>query len=135
MYSLTFRGAFFDHPLQKCTPIVDGELFLNCLTSVSLPGHTQNSVGYLDTRTNTLLSGDCLQLKGVGKYRNGIAYVDHYINSIYKLQQMKLDRIIAAHEYDPLGSVASGRDAVEAYLNLCFQIAVSMKKQKKELDT
>lgn len=119
--------ASFEHPLQQANLIAEGEVFLGCLTAVSLPGHTKNSVGYLDTRTNTLLSGDCLQLKGVGKYRNGISIPDQYIASAKKLQTMQIDRIVAAHDYDPLGSTATGRAEVDAYLKMCIQIAENIK--------
>ena len=105
---------------------------MNCLMAVSLPGHTKNSVGYLDLRSKTLLSGDCLQLKGIGKYRNGIPYPNEYIASVQKLQHMQIDRIVAAHDYDPLGSVASGPLAVEEYLNLCLSIARNIEETKKE---
>ena len=90
--------------------------------SVHLPGHTADSMGYLDLRSHTLLSGDCLQLKGIGKYRNGIGNKDTYIASVNKLRAIDVRRIVAAHEYDPLGSIAEGRAAVDAYLDLCLAV-------------
>jgi glyoxylase-like metal-dependent hydrolase (beta-lactamase superfamily II) len=120
--------ASFDHSLQKGTLITDGEDFLECLKAVSLPGHTPNSVGYLDTRSKTLLSGDCLQLKRIGKYRDGIRYPDLYIESVKRLQKSEIDRIVAAHDYDPLGSIATGHAAVEEYLRMCLEIAENLDK-------
>ena len=114
--------ASFEHPLQKEPLLSDGERLLDRLQVVSLPGHTQNSVGYLDLITNTLLSGDCLQLKGIGKYRNGVRYPELYRQSIERVKQLGIDRIVAAHEYDPLGSIAEGKDAVLAYLQTCLDV-------------
>ncbi|MBQ9806743.1 MAG: MBL fold metallo-hydrolase [Clostridia bacterium] len=114
--------ASFDHALQKEVPLSDGEVLLDRLQVISLPGHTKNSVGYLDIPTKTLLSGDCLQLRGIGKYRNGVRYPELYIQSIEKLKHKEIDRIIAAHEYDPLGSVAEGKCEVGAYLEKCLEV-------------
>ena len=125
--SATIRASFvFDSP--KFSPLTDGELIGGRLQAVSLPGHTDHSVGFLDLKTNTLLSGDCLQLEGVGKYRNGIGYPSLYIESCEKLKKMNISRIVTAHEYDPLGSIANGKDEVEKYLDLCIKIAQKLLK-------
>ncbi len=116
--------ASFEHPLQKEKLLSDGEYLLERLQVVLLPGHTQNSVGYLDLVTKTLLSGDCLQLGGIGKYRNGVRYPDLYRQSIETVKQMEIDRIVAAHEYDPLGSIAEGKEAVFEYLQTCLDVLV-----------
>jgi len=103
--------------------LVDGETVLGGLKAVFLPGHTSDSFGFYDANTKTLLSGDCLQLDGIGKYRDGIWNVAVYIDSINKLKYMDIRRIVAAHEYDPLGSVAEGKSAVEIYFDTCISIA------------
>ena len=104
----------------------DGDLILGRLQVVYLPGHTRYSVGYLDTVTRTILTGDCLQLAGVGKYTKGIQYPEQYLQSIEKLKAMELDRIVASHDYVPLGSIAEGKDAVLAYLDECQRICLSL---------
>lgn len=124
--------APFEHDLQNDAILKNGDLLLDRLQVISLPGHTKNSVGYFDVKTKTLLSGDCLQLKGIGKYRNGIALPRQYIESVKQLQAMEIDRIVAAHEYDPLGSVAQGKAEVSEYLELCIQVANELEKTKKE---
>lgn len=108
--------------LSACFPQAESSL-PEGLEAISLPGHTPDAVGYLDHRSDTLLSGDCLQLRGIGKYRNGIADAAAYIRSIEHLKERRIARIVAAHEYDPLGSIAEGAKAVENYLELCLQIA------------
>ena len=114
-------------PHAAYRPLVDGELLLGHLQVLHLPGHTAHSAGYLDLRTGTLLSGDCLQLDGIGKYRNGIKNTAWYLDSIDKLRRLPITRIVAAHEFDPLGSIAEGEEAVAHYLNTCAAIAI--KKQ------
>ncbi len=98
-----------------------GEMLLDRLQVVSLPGHTVDSIAFLDVETKTLLSGDCLQLYGVGKYKKGVGHRDLYRGSIDRLRQMDIERIVAAHEYDPLGSLAEGKQAVRTYLEVCLE--------------
>lgn len=111
--------------LPRFSPLRDGEVVIGRLRMLALPGHSSYSVGYLDLPTKTLISGDCLQLAGVGKYVNGIQYPELYLQSIEKLRTMELDRIIASHDYVPLGSLAEGKDAVERYLEACAEICNS----------
>lgn len=115
--------APFEMDVPDFLRVADGDVLLGELQVIHLPGHSKNSVGYLDKRSNTLLSGDCLQLLGIGKYRNGIAYPELYISSAKRLKRMGIKRIVAAHEYDPLGSIAEGESDVEKYLNMCIDIA------------
>ena len=56
----------------------------------------------------------------MGKYRDGISYPSLYRASVERLRGMEIERIVAAHEYDPLGSVAEGREAIAAYLDTCL---------------
>lgn len=104
-------------------PLCDGDLFLGCVETVLLPGHTDSSCGFLDRRTGTLISCDCLQLRGVSKYTSGVKYPELYRASIDRLRGMAPSRILASHEYVPLGSVAEGKDAVARYLDECIRAA------------
>lgn len=113
-------GTSFELDLPNRTDLIDGNIVLGSLMSVYLPGHTNHSFGFYDLKTKTLLSGDCLQLSGVGKYRDGIWDKDLYIASINKLKNMKIERIVASHEYDPLGSIAEGKTQVIHYLDECI---------------
>ena len=122
-------GAFFETEFPKNKIIADGEMILGNLQVISLPGHTKNSVGYFDKKTKTLLSGDCLQLRGIVKYRGGICYHDLYENSCKKLKEMDIEKIIAAHEYDPLGSIAEGEKAVKEYVDKCIEISKEEKRK------
>lgn len=106
--------------LPQHSSLADNEILLGNLKAIYLPGHTADTVGFYDISTKTLLSGDCLPLNGVSKYRGKPARLDLYKESIAKLKRMNIERIVAAHEYDPLGSIAEGADAVNRYLDMCL---------------
>ena len=106
----------------------DGEAIMGCLRVVHLPGHAPFSVGYYDERSKLLLSGDCLQLRGVGKYTRGISDPSAYVASIEGLESMDIECIVASHDYVPLGSTARGKEAVRAYLHACKSICIEQEK-------
>ena len=109
--------------LPRGERLSDGDRILGRLRVVHLPGHTLSSVGYLCEKTGTLLSGDCLQLRGVGRYTRGVRYPDHYLASLERLETMGLSAIIASHDYVPLGQIAEGGEAVKRYLDECRKCA------------
>lgn len=109
-------------PFLKYSRLADHEMLLEHLQVIYLPGHTRDSIGFLVTTAGTLLSGDCLQLAGISKYRNNITDREAYDRSIEKLQGMKLQRIVAAHAFEPLGSIAEGEEAVQEYLEMCKKL-------------
>ncbi len=100
----------------------DREIILSDLQAIYLPGHVNHAVGYLHLPSGTLLSGDCLQLSGIGKYRKNIADRERYEQSVKSLQKLEIKRIVAAHEFDPLGSIAEGEEAVREYLEMCLKL-------------
>lgn len=108
--------------LPSFSLLQDGEVLLGRLKVIHLPGHTEESCGYYDLQTRTLLSGDCLQLAGVGKYIHGINHRERYRDSVRRLTDMDIYRIVAAHEYVPLGSIAEGKTAVRDYLEACLSL-------------
>ena len=111
------------HPDMLLQVAKEGDTLLDCLMTVSLPGHTPDAIALYDTRTKTLLSGDCLQLAGVGKYIHGINNRELYRSSVRRLMNMDILRIVAAHEYVPLGSIAEGKGAVRDYLEACLSFS------------
>lgn len=115
-------GTACDIPFDKFK-LTDNMHITGELYAIALPGHTADSFGFFDTASGTLLSADCLQLDGVDKYRNGIEDFSLYINSVEKLRVMNINRIVAAHDYIPLGSVAQGGEEVELYLSECIRFA------------
>lgn len=103
--------------------VSDGQRIIGDLAALHLPGHTAHAMGYFDTKSKTLLSGDCLQLKGIGKYRQGVGDKSAYVSTVKRLKAMDIYRIVAAHEYDPLGSIAEGKENVLNYLDKCIEYA------------
>ncbi len=97
----------------------DGNLLFSTIETVHLPGHCSDAIALFDKRTKTLVSADCLQLCGVGRYGTGLENAAEYLESIRRLKEMDIENIIASHEYVPLGSCAFGKDAVEQYLDEC----------------
>ncbi len=107
------------YPKERTRLLLDGEILLNDYQIVATSGHTADCLGVLELSTKTLLSCDSLQLQGVGKYRCSVEDKNAYLATIEKIRAMGVERIIASHDYEPLGVQATGRREVEAYLNAC----------------
>ena len=109
--------------LRGVTPDIllrDGEYLTPDLRLVTTPGHDTDTVCWLDERTNTLITGDSLQLDGTTS--QGAALVmdlPGYRYTLKKLAELPIDCIAAGHDYLPLGSIAEGPEAVKAYLTAC----------------
>ena len=102
--------------------VADGDSLLGCLQVVAIPGHTKDSVGLLDTRTKTLLSGDGLQLYGIygsGEWGANIRYPKEHIDALARIRDLKIDVIHPAHNYHPLGDVYEGREQILRALDAC----------------
>lgn len=86
---------------------------------LSLKGHTDDSLAVFDRKTKTLLSFDCLQQRGIGKYRNGIFERKEYLKTIEKVRKMNIEKIIFSHNYDPCGYIVKGKAEIEKVLKIC----------------
>ena len=87
---------------------------------VTTPGLDPDTVCWQDERSRTVITGDSLQLNGT--VTQGIALVmdlPGYLATLKKLKQLPIRRIVAGHDYLPLGSLAEGSDAVVAYIDAC----------------
>ena len=101
----------------------DGEMLCECLRTVAIPGHTADSAALLDTRTGTLICGDCLQLHGIfgmGKWGANIPFPAAHRRAVARLREMLPETVITAHEYHPMGSIYRGRAEIEAALDACI---------------
>ncbi len=100
----------------------DGEMILGTLEIVTIPGHTEDGCAILDKRTNTLITGDCLQCFGVygpGAWATNVCYPAAYFDALDKISKMQIDTILGAHDYHPCGYKACGHDEVEKYITVC----------------
>ncbi len=112
--------------VKKCYPSVvspqNEDRLLDVLQVVTIPGHTPDSMGLLDTRTATLLSGDSLQLYGLfgsGEWGANIPFPDEHFKALQRLRSMEIQQIITAHDYHPYGAVHNGGEAVRRALDAC----------------
>ena len=88
-----------------------------------MAGHTDDCIGVLDTRTNTLISGDGLQGAGVDKYRCSLQFPKAYLETIERIQSDKrVENILFSHAYEPWNKdYVHGRKAVDACLSECIK--------------
>lgn len=87
------------------------------------PGHDTDSCCYLDERTNTLITGDSLQLNGTCS--QGCALLmdgEAYESTLKRLMQLRISNIVCGHSYLPLGAEAIGKDASKRFLAECAEI-------------
>ncbi len=112
--------------------VSDGQQIDDGIMAVSLQGHCADMIGYLDTRTRTLISGDGLQEYGVGRYGCGLGSCDSYLCTLDKVAGMDIDTLIASHDYYPHGSTARGREEISRYVNTCREYAIYIMRISDE---
>ena len=109
----------------------DGDVVLDVLQVVTIPGHSADSSAIFDTRTSTLISGDCLQAFGIfgsGKWASNITLTAEHYAALDKLDRMPIQGLLTAHDYHPYGWSADGAEAVKAYIDACRQALDTVKK-------
>lgn len=112
--------TYADH---KTVCHADGDIFLDTFRVVTIPGHTKDCAALLDLRTKTLVSGDCLQsygIRGSGTWAANIPHPDLHVQALEKVGKLDIERIVTAHDYDPHGYRADGKEAVKANLEACI---------------
>lgn len=99
------------------------------ICTYSMAGHTRDSIGVLDGRTHTLISGDGLQGAGVDKYRCYVKDPPKYIITLERIRNDKrIENILLSHAYEPWWKDRiTGRENVIQCLNDCFEFV----KEKK----
>ena len=113
------KEKFAAHP---CLVPQDGDTLAKVLRVVTIPGHTQDAAALLDMRTNTLISGDCLQLFGIfgsGKWAANITLIPEHLEALSKLRAMDIAAVYAAHDYHPYGYSFIGKNAISDALEAC----------------
>lgn len=129
-----------EHPGAAFLRLEDGELLTPELQVVTIVGHTLDCEAILDKRTNTLLSGDCLQLYGIvgnEDWACNISYTTDYFAAVEKVRAMKISQLLTAHDYYPSGYRADGEAAVEKALDDCLEplrMIGRMIRENPELD-
>lgn len=113
---------------KNFSPICDGDKLCESVKIVALPGHSKDSVAIYDLETKTLITGDCVQLGGVGRYGTGVGNGKEYYKSLDKILSLDAENMITSHEYYPLGSLSMGREALENYISESRKIADEIGK-------
>ena len=101
----------------------DDEMLCGCLRVVAIPGHTVDSAALLDTRTGTLICGDCLQLHGIfgqGKWGANIPFPAAHRRAITRLRAVPMETVLMAHEYYPVGDICCGKAEIATALDACI---------------
>lgn len=98
----------------------EGELLEGRLRAVAAPGHDDDCLVWIDSKTGTAFAGDSLQAngtvcQGVAFYRDLAAYR----STLAKLSREGIRNIVFGHAYDGAGTVVAGEDAVAAVLRYC----------------
>ena len=99
----------------------DGQIISDCIKIYNFKGHSKDSLGLLDTRTNTLLTFDSFQLFGVGRYGTGLWDVNEYLKSVMRAKELMTDMVIAAHEFYPHGAIINGKKSVVEFFDGCTE--------------
>ena len=102
---------------------VAGDMLLDTYRVIPIVGHTADSAALFDVRTNTLVTGDCLQLYGIcgaEDWAANINFPSEHLQALRQLGEMQINAIYTAHDYYPLGYCAQGEEAVRAYLAACL---------------
>lgn len=115
------RAEFADYSLLSPE---DGDALLDVLRVVTIPGHTADAIALLDTRTNTLLTGDGLQAYGIygsGKWGANISFIPAHLAALERLRALPIETLVTAHDYHPYGYIARSKDEIDRYLDACAQ--------------
>lgn len=101
----------------------EGDMLLDMLQVVTIPGHTLDSMALLDGRTNTMVTGDCLQVYGIvgsQDWASNIRFPVEHLQALEKVRAIKAEQIITAHDYYPCGYRADGKAEVEQMIDNCI---------------
>ena len=119
---------------EKCSNFLfpaDDETLLGVLRVVTIKGHTDDSMAVFDTRTKTLVTGDCFQVYGIfgsGDWGVNIGYPVEYLADIEKVRKLSPNTISAAHIYHPCGQIAEGESDVNRFLDLSAEPLMKIKE-------
>ena len=103
------------YSLERFELLQDGAEIYDGITAISLSGHSPDSYGYFDVESGCLISGDGVQLCGIGRYGTGLSSFDDYLSTLDKIAGMQPSMLVCSHEYYPYGSIAVG-DELKRYI-------------------
>lgn len=101
---------------------------LGALEAVPLGGHTLDSMGYFDTRTRTLLTGDGLQFYGVGKYGCSIVDAAVYEKTLARVRALAPDSLLPSHDFVGGTAQAIGTEEAARVTDAAFAVWEEIKR-------
>jgi glyoxylase-like metal-dependent hydrolase (beta-lactamase superfamily II) len=126
--------------IPSCKPdfiLREGDILAGRLIVYSTPGHDTECISLLDTKTNTLLTGDSLQLCGTHSAagRNLSFYKDlqAYLSTIEKIRKLAPENIFTSHDYEPEGFAFRGRENAAHCLDICENAVNVYRRRVGEL--
>lgn len=109
----------------------DNDEIANSFRVITIPGHTWDSSALFDIRTNTLVTGDSLQLYGIfgsEDWGANITIPAEHIQAIEKLHRLNSKNIYAAHNFYPYGYKACGANNISLFLDACVEPLMKIKE-------
>lgn len=128
----------YEYPHLDISLVNDGDYVLDVLKVVTIAGHTEESAAIFDTRTKTLLSGDCLQSYGIfgcGTWGVNVPFPAEHIKAVENVRKMDIDSIITAHDFCPYGFRYDGKAEIERALDSCISPIYEIANLIKENPT
>lgn len=122
------------YPTARFCAVEEGDLLLDTLQVVMIPGHTKDALAVLDTRSGTLVCGDCLQQFGIfgsGLWGSNIRFPALHLEAVEKLRTLPIEGILSAHDFHPVGFMATTKEEVSAFLDACVD---SLKRIRSHVE-
>lgn len=129
--SAQLRGKY---PNAETLAPNDGDTLLGVLKVVTVPGHSADCISLYDTRTKTLLTGDCLQAYGIygsGSWGANIGMPLEHLAALDKLRTYDVETLVTSHDYHPCGHIAVGKDEIERYYSECANALYAIRDAVK----
>lgn len=119
--------------IKNAVPLDDGSIVGGTIKTMLLPGHTDDCAGYYHIPSASLISGDCVQQYGIGRYGCGLDFPSLYGKTLERLEKdSSIENIFPSHRYTPLGDSGIGRENVKAHLKLCIEYDGIVRRFIKE---
>ena len=115
----------------------DGDEFLGRFVIYSTPGHDTECISVLDKKTNSLFTGDSIQLRGtIGPAGQGVGfykYIDDYSYTLDRVEKIDPDNLFCSHDYLPEGFAFVGKENARRCIKICQEAYAAYEKRTKEL--
>lgn len=118
----------------------DGDVILDNLQIISIPGHTKDSCAIYDKKSKIMITGDCMQLYGIygsGDWGCNISFYEEHKKALDKVKKMDISTIYTAHDYHPMGYTYNGKEEILKAIDYCIEPLEKIKElicEKTELD-